>query len=64
MESSDETGRVGFKAIKLRIANLLMRDDLATTAIAGLEVLSRQTDFTDDDLWFLEKIEERYSINQ
>lgn len=61
---TNEQDRANFKVISDRIKKLAMRDDLATTANAMLEALSRKTCFTDDDLWFLEKIEERYGISQ
>lgn len=57
-----ERDKAEIKAVSLRIHALAMRDDLATTASAMLEALSRKTCFTPDDLWFLEKIEERYEM--
>ncbi|MGL5876487.1 MAG: hypothetical protein ACRC2V_01680, partial [Xenococcaceae cyanobacterium] len=61
---TNEQDRANFKLISDRILALVMLDDLATTALAMLEALSHKTSFTDDDLWFLEIIEERYGINK
>ena len=56
----DETCVEQLRSVSDRIHSLVKCDRLSSTALAVLEALSRKTYFTDDDLWFLEKVEERY----
>lgn len=60
LERVDEKYTADIRAVSDRIIALCMRDDLATTALAVLEALARKTCFTPDDIWFLERVEERY----
>lgn len=61
LERVDEKYTADIRAVSDRIIALCMRDDLATTALAVLEALARKTCFTPDDIWFLERVEERYT---
>jgi len=64
MDKVDPKYSADVRAVSARIKEVAQRDDLASTALAVLEALSRKTCFTDDDLWFLEKVEERYKVKQ
>jgi len=59
----DKKYTADIQAIAKRIKLLVQRDDLSCTAIAVLKPLGRQTRFSEDDLWFLEKVEERYKTS-
>ena len=62
MDKVDKRYTAEIRAVSERIVALMQRDDLSRTAIAVLETLVRQTCFSPDDLWFLEKVEERYGL--
>ncbi len=51
------------RAVNKRITILMQRDDLSNMAIGVLEILGRRICFSPEDLWFLEKVEERYEEN-
>lgn len=50
--------------IKKRIRILAVRDDLSLAALRVLAIINKKDCFTDEDLWFLELIEERYGTAQ
>ena len=53
---------VEIKVVNQRILALMQCDNLSRTVIAVVETLVRQTCFSPDDLWLLEKLEERYGL--
>lgn len=48
------------RAVNKRITSLIQKDNLSCIAIGILEILGQRSCFSPDDLWFLEKVEERY----
>ena len=61
MEKVDPPYTAEILSVNQRILALMQHDNLSRTAIAVVETLVRQTYFSADDLWLLEKLEERYS---
>lgn len=62
MDKVDPKLTADIRAVSKRIAGLMQRDDLSRMAMGILEILGQQTCFSPDDLWFLEKVEQRYEI--
>lgn len=62
MEKVDSQYTAEIQAVNQRILALMQCDNLSRTAIAVVETLVRQTCFSPDDLWLLEKLEERYGL--
>ena len=62
MDSVNPKYTADIRAVHQRITTLMQRDDKSRTAIAVVETLVRQTCFSPDDLWLLEKLEERYGL--
>ncbi|MEH1840680.1 MAG: hypothetical protein V7L20_18455 [Nostoc sp.] len=61
MVKVEEKYIANIKAVNKRIANFMQKsNELSSIAIGILEILGRRICFTDDDLWFLRKLEERY----
>ena len=58
MNQVDPKYTADIRAVHQRITALMQRDDLSHTATAVVETLVRQTCFSPEDLWLLEKIEE------
>ncbi len=62
MDRVDPKYTADIRAVHQRITALMQHDGLSRTAIAVVETLVRQTCFSPDDLWLLEKLEERYGL--
>ncbi len=63
MKKIDPNYTVDIRAVSDRIVAFMQHADLSSLVIAVLETLGRQTNFSSDDLWFLEQLEERYVVN-
>lgn len=64
MQKIDPNYTVDIRAVSERIMALMQHDNLSSLVITVLETLGRQTNFSPDDLWFLEQLEERYIMNE
>ncbi|MEM5838684.1 hypothetical protein AAHH59_10170, partial [Pediococcus acidilactici] len=56
MKKIDSNYTVDIRAISDRIVAFMQHADLSSLVIAVLETLGRQTNFSPDDLWFLEQL--------